>query len=81
MKNKVLCLIGATLVAACAHAQSMPHHHDDGEKLGAVSFPNSCAAQSQKPILRGVALLHSFGYTEAQMQFEAIAKEDRKSVV
>ena len=25
---------------------------------------------------RGVALLHSFGYTIAQMQFEAIAKDD-----
>jgi tetratricopeptide (TPR) repeat protein len=77
MQSKVFCLIGATLLAACAHAQSMPHHHhDDGEKLGAVSFPNSCAARSQEPILRGVALLHSFGYTEAQMQFEAIAKDD-----
>ena len=26
--------------------------------------------------MRGVALLHSFGYTEAQMQFAAIAKDD-----
>ena len=25
---------------------------------------------------RGVALLHSFGYTEARIQFAAIAKDD-----
>jgi hypothetical protein len=56
------------------------HHHDDapppGEKLGQVSFPTSCVARSQAPMVRGVALLHSFGYTEAQMQFAAIAKDD-----
>jgi tetratricopeptide (TPR) repeat protein len=58
------------------------HHHHDApaadEKLGAVSFPTSCAAGSQGPMQRGVALLHSFGYTEAQMQFEAIVKDDPK---
>ncbi len=46
------------------------------EKLGQVSFPTSCAARSQAPMERGVALLHSFGYTVAQMQFAAIAKDD-----
>ena len=55
------------------------HHHDHAEateKLGRVSFPISCAAGSQSGIERGVALLHSFGYTEAQRQFEAIVKDD-----
>jgi tetratricopeptide (TPR) repeat protein len=54
------------------------HHHapDAGEKLGQVSFPTSCAARSQAPMERGIALLHSFGYTEARMQFQAIAKDD-----
>ena len=58
----------------------MEHQHGershDGEKLGHVSFPTSCAVRSQPAIERGVALLHSFGYTEAQRQFEAIAKDD-----
>jgi tetratricopeptide (TPR) repeat protein len=56
------------------------HHHSDApassEKLGQVSFPTSCAAGSQEPMERGVALLHSFGYTEALLQFQAIAKDD-----
>jgi hypothetical protein len=54
--------------------------HDDaplvGEKLGRVSFPTSCAAGSQAPVERGIALLHSFGYAEAQTQFEAVAEDD-----
>ncbi len=44
--------------------------------LGQVDFSTSCAEGSKEPMRRGVALLHSFGYSEAQMQFEAIAKDD-----
>ncbi|MGO4518167.1 hypothetical protein AB4Y89_20430 [Terriglobus sp. 2YAB30_2] len=74
----VLAAFGLSLTAS---AQMEHHHHDAAppaasEKLGAVSFPTSCAVTSQKPMERGVALLHSFGYTEAQQQFEAIAKAD-----
>jgi len=58
----------------------MEHHHHDvaeaPEKLGTVSFPTSCAARSIAPMERGVALLHSFGYTEARSQFQAIARND-----
>ncbi len=73
----------AFLLTGAASAQSMPdmpgmdhHHHDEAEKLGSVSFPTSCSTASQPKIQRGIALLHSFGYVEAQMQFEAIAKAD-----
>jgi tetratricopeptide (TPR) repeat protein len=52
------------------------HHHDAGEKLGKVSFPISCAPESQKPFERGVALMHSFGYEEAQAQFVEITQKD-----
>ena len=52
------------------------HHHDPGEQLGRVAFPISCAPAVQKPFERGVALLHSFGYEEAQEQFEQVAKQD-----
>ena len=56
------------------------HHHDEAgtEKLGTVHFPVSCAASQQAPFERGIALLHSFGYTEADEQFRAIAKADPK---
>jgi tetratricopeptide (TPR) repeat protein len=84
MRTIPLLLLCGALLTSCTYAQSassMPdmehHHHDDtAEQLGHVSFPTSCAARSQAPMERGVALLHSFGYTVAQMQFEAIAKDD-----
>jgi tetratricopeptide (TPR) repeat protein len=48
----------------------------DTERLGAVSFPVSCAPGVQASFVRGVALLHDFWYQEAQRQFEQIAKAD-----
>ena len=54
------------------------HHHEDltAEQLGTVHFPVSCAASVQKPFERGVALLHSFWYEEAEKEFTQIAKDD-----
>lgn len=46
------------------------------EKLGQVHFPVSCAPESQASFERGIALLHSFGYTLAEQQFKAIAEND-----
>ena len=86
MRTTVLPFVCLALLGPFAAAQSAApmagmehaHHHveEGSEQLGRVSFPTSCAARSATPMLRGVALLHSFGYTEAQMQFEAIAKDD-----
>jgi hypothetical protein len=55
------------------------HHHEEpngGEKLGTVSFPISCAAGTQKPFERGLALLYSFEYEEAENQFKDVAAGD-----
>ena len=55
------------------------HHHPEdltGSQLGTVHFPVSCAASEQKPFTRGVALLHSFWYEEAEKEFLHIAKDD-----
>src|ERR1700753_3210439 len=88
MKNLLFAcsVICAIAVSGNCFAQSTPpmaehqHHHDGGpaagEKLGQFPSPTSCASRSQAAMERGVALLHSFGYTIAQMQFEAIAKDD-----
>ena len=54
-----------------------PHHEDlNANQLGTVHFPVSCAAAVQKPFERGVALLHSFWYEEAEKELEQIAKDD-----
>ena len=52
------------------------HHHDADEQLGKVSFPISCAPASQQAFNRGVALMHSFQYEDAEAQFAEIAKSD-----
>jgi tetratricopeptide (TPR) repeat protein len=79
-------IIGATcaLLPLFASAQAMPgmehHHHEEApmslEQLGHVHFPISCSAKSQVPFERGIALLHSFGYTLAQQQFQTLADSD-----
>ena len=54
------------------------HHHEDltAAQLGTVTFPVSCAPAVQKPFERGVALLHSFWYEEAQKEFQQVATDD-----
>jgi tetratricopeptide (TPR) repeat protein len=54
------------------------HHHEDltAAQLGTVSFPVSCAPSVEKPFERGVALLHSFWYEEAEKEFRQITKDD-----
>jgi len=56
------------------------HHHEEltETQLGTVHFPVSCAESVQKPFARGVALLHSFWYEEAEKEFLDIAKDDPK---
>ena len=77
MKRIAFLLILVLLLPAAALADD-EHHHEDltPEQLGTVHFPVSCVVQVQQPFERGVALLHSFWYEEAQKQFEQIAATD-----
>jgi len=52
------------------------HDHAAPEKLGTVHFENSCAAAVQTRFERAIALLHSFAYTPAAKEFNAVASED-----
>jgi hypothetical protein len=75
-------LLGSLFVSlftppALANDNDMQHHEDlTPQQVGSVHFPVSCAASEQKPFERGVALLHSFWYEEAEKEFEQIAKDD-----
>jgi tetratricopeptide (TPR) repeat protein len=59
------------------------HHHEDltTAQLGTVVFPVSCTPAVQKPFERGVALLHSFWYEEAEKEFTQIAVDDPNCVM
>jgi hypothetical protein len=52
-------------------------HQSSGEKLGTVKFPTSCSKSAQKDIERGVAMLHSFWYNEAETTFSKVAAKNR----
>ncbi len=56
------------------------HHHDayDPSHLGTVSFPTTCAPKVQKDFEKGVALLHSFWYEEAEKAFHEVAHQEPK---
>jgi len=44
--------------------------------LGSVNFPISCAPAVQSTFNKGVALLHSFQYQEAEQTFTQVAQQD-----
>ena len=71
-------LVFISLLTFTAVADDKEHHHEDltEAQLGTVHFPVSCAQSVQKPFARGVALLHSFWYEEAEKGFIQIAKDD-----
>jgi tetratricopeptide (TPR) repeat protein len=66
-----------TLTAVADDDKNHQHHEDlTAAQLGTVTFPVSCAPDVQKPFERGVALLHSFWYEEAEKEFQHIATDD-----
>jgi len=80
MKRLVWLLLSVLLSTITVFAdddKNHSHHEDPNEnQLGTVHFPVSCAAAVQKPFERGVALLHSFWYEEAEKGFLQIEKDD-----
>lgn len=61
---------------ACAQEH---HHHEEAatvSSLGSVSFQISCPAGDQRDFNHGIALLHSFSYKNARLEFEQISQRD-----
>jgi tetratricopeptide (TPR) repeat protein len=54
---------------------------DSSEQLGHVDFPNSCKAEAQPALLKGLALLHSFQYMAAESAFKAAADLDTNCAI
>ena len=81
--RKLIWILCAAVTFCCASAADEGHHHEEitAAQLGTVHFPTSCAAGVQKSFERGVALLHSFWYEEAEKQFEAVAKDDSSCAI
>src|ERR1700747_940758 len=82
MKICVLLLAFFICVSTLA-ADDEGHHHEEltEAQVGIVHFSSSCLAAEQKPVERGVAMLHSFWYEEAEKQFQQIEKDDPQCAI
>ena len=83
MKIFLLTLALSLAIVLPAAADDEGHHHEDMNEVqvGTVHFATSCSASVQKPIERGVAMLHSFWYEEAEKQFQQIEKDDPQCAI
>jgi hypothetical protein len=59
-------------------ADGLPHQTSPAGQLGKVDFPTSCALEVQPSLERGLALLHSFQYTESEKTFADVSTRDPK---
>ncbi|HEX2120684.1 MAG TPA: hypothetical protein VHL59_03495, partial [Thermoanaerobaculia bacterium] len=78
MRTFLLALvISAPLVVLAddPHAHHADHQHDLGN-IGKAHIDTSCNAAAQKEVDRGLALIHSFWYTEAEKSFRRAAQAD-----
>lgn len=77
LAKMVLPLFFAGALCASAHAQEQhQHEHAAHEELGKVNFQISCSAAAQKQFNRADALLHSFGYEQADKAFSEVLATD-----
>ena len=80
MKGTLQALVGAISVtlatSGAAIAQDHAGHGAPQDRLGNVSFSNTCADAVKPQVNRGVALLHSFWFDEAIRTFNEVAAKD-----
>src|SRR5258707_12345120 len=82
MKTRLF-LLAILFLTPAVLADDEGHHHAEmtEAQLGTVHFPSSCAAGVQKPVERGVAMLHSFWDEEAEKEFQQIQKGDPRAAI
>ncbi|MGO4332353.1 hypothetical protein AB4Z48_37810 [Cupriavidus sp. 2TAF22] len=56
-------------------------HHASTYQLGKITFPTSCDPKVQPLFERGVAMLHSFWFTEAGKTFNAVVEQDSNCAI
>jgi hypothetical protein len=67
--------------AACPTRSSPVPRFALGPQVGNVDFPNSCSADVQGTIKKGLALLHSFQYEESAQTFQEAAQRDGQCAI
>jgi predicted Zn-dependent protease len=68
--------LGAAVALAAGATVRAAHVRGTDEHVGNVDFPASCSAQVQPSLDKGLALLHSFQYSESERSFDDAAQHD-----
>jgi tetratricopeptide (TPR) repeat protein len=71
-------LIFAATLATSSPGKSFANDAPPADQLGRVNFPTSCDPHAQPALEKGLALLHSFQYTQALETFRGAANQDPK---
>jgi tetratricopeptide (TPR) repeat protein len=80
-KYVFLLSLASLLFSFAVLAQEGHQHTEPLEKIGKVSFPITCDQSAQKEFERGLALLHSFWYEEAQKSFKEVLDQDPQCAI
>ena len=70
MKRLITAIVTLILLVAAAPARAQ------GDSVGSLNFPTSGSAEAQEHFLRGIAILHSFGWKQAIAEFQAAQQID-----
>jgi tetratricopeptide (TPR) repeat protein len=76
--RRLLAVLLAVFPLAVLADETRHHHHShlDLGNIGKAHIETSCSAAAQKELDRGLALMHSFWYVEAEKSFRAAAAAD-----
>ncbi|MCY4645987.1 MAG: hypothetical protein OXE73_03835 [Gammaproteobacteria bacterium] len=69
-------LVRNVVLTVCMLAVAAGHARAQFENVGVIDFPTSATGEAQAHFLRGVAILHSFGWIQAREQFHAAQELD-----
>jgi hypothetical protein len=69
-------LLAAAMMLAAGPTVRAAHNHEPDEHVGNVDFPTSCSAPAQPSLEKGLALLHSFQFSESGQSFGDAAQRD-----
>src|SRR6266850_416758 len=76
-----LSCFGSLFLIVELRADGSHHQASPAGQLGKVDFPTSCAAEVQPSLEKGLALLHSFQYTESEKTFADASTRDPKCAI
>jgi tetratricopeptide (TPR) repeat protein len=83
LKQLFVCLLLLLVLLICPNVSraDSPARGSSPMQLGKVDFPTSCSAEVQPALENGLALMHSFQYTESEKTFSEAAKRNPKCAI